>query len=733
MRLSTLVLAIGMALGSQAQAEETNPHADHSALPSGQAKEANVTGEANQHNNKKNENPFFYQSRLPFQAPPFNLIKESDYAPAIDAGIKQKLEEVEKIANNPAKPDFKNTFVALEQSGAMLSRVMNVFGAMTSANTSDALQKLDEQSSPKLAALDDAIMLNSKLFARIKAVYQQLDALKLDAESRRLVEVTYKNFELAGANLSDADKTKLKALNQEAATLSTQFSNKLLAATKEGALVITEQGKLDGLSEGELAAAAQAAGERKLDKQWLLVLQNTTQQPELQSLKNRDTRKALFDASWNRAEKGDANDTRQTIARLAKIRAEQAKLLGFPNYAAWKLQNQMAKTPDAALRFMRDIVPAATARAEREAKDIQAVIDQQKGGFKVEAWDWQFYAEQVRKAKYDLDESQIKPYFELDNVLNNGVFYAANLLYGISFKERKDIPVYQPDVRVYEVFDKDGKSLALFYTDFFKRDNKGGGAWMSNFVEQSKLKGTKPVIYNVANFTKPAPGQPALLSYDDVITMFHEFGHALHGMFADQEYPSLSGTNTARDFVEFPSQFNEHWASDPKVFAHYAKHYKTGEAMPQELVDKIKKADKFNKGYDMTELLSAALLDMHWHMLSADQPQQDVDKFEAESLQKDKIDLSYVPPRYRSSYFKHIWGNGYAAGYYAYLWTEMLADDAFQWFSEHGGLTAENGQRFRNMILSRGNSQDLEKLYIDWRGKAPSIEPMLINRGLKDE
>jgi peptidyl-dipeptidase Dcp len=477
MRLSTLVLAIGMALSSQAQAAETNPHADHTALPSGQAKEANVTGEANQHNNKKNQNPFFYQSRLPFQAPPFNLIKESDYAPAIDAGIKQKLEEVEKIANNPAKPDFKNTFVALEQSGALLSRVMNVFSAMTSANTSDALQKLDEESSPKLAALDDAIMLNSKLFARIKTIYQQRDALKLDAESRRLVEVTYKNFELAGANLSDADKTKLKALNQEAATLSTQFSNKLLAATKDGALAIADKGKLDGLSESELAAAAQAAGERKLDKQWLLVLQNTTQQPDLQSLKNRDTRKALFDASWNRAEKGDGNDTRQTIARLAKVRAEQAKLLGFPNYAAWKLQNQMAKTPDAALSFMRNIVPAATARAEREAKDIQAASDQQKGDFKVAAWDWQFYAEQVRKAKYDLDESQIKPYFELDNVLNNGVFYAANLLYGISFKERKDIPVYQPDVRVYEVFDKDGKSMALFYTDFFKRDNKGGGAW----------------------------------------------------------------------------------------------------------------------------------------------------------------------------------------------------------------------------------------------------------------
>lgn len=720
MRLSTLMLAIGVALSTPALAE-TNT----------QTKEANVTGEVNQA--KRGENPFFAASQLPFQAPRFDAISESDYAPAIAAGIQQKLAEVEKIANNPAAPTFENTVVALEKSGALLTRTMNVFSAMTSANTSDALQKLDEETSPKLAALDDAIMLNSKLFARIKAIYDQRDSLKLDAESLRLVEVTYKNYVLAGANLSDADKTQLKALNQEAATLSTQFTNKLLAASKNGALAIGDKSLLAGLSDGELAAAAQAASERKLDKQWLLVLQNTTQQPDLQSLQNRDTRQKLFEASINRAEKSDANDTRQTLARLAKVRAEQAKLLGFPNYAAWKLQNQMAKTPDAALAFMRDIVPAATGRAEREAKDIQAMIDRQNGGFKLAAWDWQFYAEQVRKEKYDLDESQIKPYFEMNNVLHNGVFYAANLLYGISFKERKDIPVYHPDVRVYEVFDKDGQSLALFYTDFYKRDNKGGGAWMSNFVEQSRLNGTKPVIYNVSNFTKPAAGQPALLSYDDVITMFHEFGHALHGMFADQQYPSLSGTNTARDFVEFPSQFNEHWASDPKVFAHFAKHYQTGAAMPQELVDKINKADKFNKGYAMTELLAAALLDMHWHMLTADQPQQDVDKFEAASLSQDKIDLSYVPPRYRSSYFQHIWGNGYAAGYYAYLWTEMLADDAFQWFSDNGGLTAENGQRFRDQVLSQGNSQDLEKLYVKWRGQEPSIEPMLINRGLKDK
>ncbi|MDR0218193.1 MAG: peptidyl-dipeptidase Dcp [Enterobacteriaceae bacterium] len=719
MRISTLVLAIGLALGTQAQATENKPGSDHTNV---------LSEQTSQH-----KNPFFSQSTLPFQAPPFDKIKETDYAPALAAGIQQKLKDVEKIANNPAKPNFKNTFVALEKSGVLLTRVMNVFGAMTSSNTTDGLQKLDEEISPKLAAMDDEIMLNSKLFKRIKTVYQQREKLNLDPESLRLVEVTYKNFELAGANLSDADKAKLKALNQEAATLSTQFTNKLLAATKDGALVINNPAKLDGLSEGEIAAAAQAASERKLDKHWLFALQNTTQQPILQDLKNRETRQALFDASWNRAERNDENDTRQTLSRLAQIRAEQAKLLGFQDYASWKLQTQMAKTPVTALKFLRDIVPAATARAEREAKDIQAVIDQQKGDFKLAAWDWPFYAEQVRKAKYDLDESQIKPYFELNNVLNNGVFYAANMMYGITFKERKDIPVYHPDVQVYEVFDKDGKPLALFYADYFKRDNKAGGAWMSNFVDQSKLFGTKPVIYNVGNFTKPAPGQPALISYDDVITVFHEFGHALHGMFADQEYPSLSGTATARDFVEFPSQFNEYLARDPKVFANYAKHYQTGEAMPQALVDKINKAAKFNKGYDMTELLSAALLDMHWHMLAADLPLQDVDKFETASLQQDNINLSYVPPRYRSSYFNHIWGGGYAAGYYAYLWTEMLADDAFAGFTEQGGLTPENGQRFRDKVLSRGNSEDLEKLYIDWRGKTPSIEPMLKNRGLAED
>jgi len=459
-------------------------------------------------------------------------------------------------------------------------------------------------------------------------------------------------------------------------------------------------------------------------------LQNTTQQPSLQSLTNRATRQKLFEASWNRAEKGDSNDTRATIARMAKIRADKARLIGFSNYAAWKLQDQMAKTPEAVQEFFARLVPSATAKAKGEAADIQALIDKQNGGFKLQPWDWNFYAEQVRKAKYDLDESEIKPYFELKKVLENGVFYAANQLYGLTFKERHDIPVYQKDVRVFEVFDKDNKSFALFYCDYFKRDNKSGGAWMSNMVGQSKLLGTKPVIYNVCNFTEPAPGQPALISFDDVTTMFHEFGHALHGLFASQEYPSLSGTNVARDYVEFPSQFNEHWALDPLVFKHYAVHYQTGQLMPQQLVDKIKKAATFNQGYRLTELLAAASLDMEWHTLSPNDSVQNVDQFETAALQKTHLDLPEVPTRYRSSYFLHIWGNGYGAGYYAYLWTKMLEEDAYSWFEENGGLTRANGQRFRDMILSRGNTADYGKMFSSFRGHNPAIQPMQKALGL---
>ena len=675
-------------------------------------------------------NPFYAPSTLPFQAPPFDKIKDSDYQPAIDAGMAMQINEVDAIANSTAPPTFENTIVAFERTGQLLTRSWAVFNCVTGANTNDALQKVQEYEAPRLAAHEDAIFLNSKLFARVKAVYDQRASLHLDPESLRLVEYDYQQFVKAGANLSDADKAKLKKLNEEESTLENTFENQLLAAAKAGAFSTTDPKKLAGLSEAQIAAAAQAAQARK-QQGWLVPLQNTTQQPNLAFLTDRATRKAIFENSWNRAERGDANDTRAAIARLAQLRAEKAALLGFPNYAAWNLTDQMAKTPEAAKHFLDALVPASTARATGEAKDIQALIDTQNGGFKVEPWDWEFYSEQVRKAKYDLDQSEIKPYFELNSVLENGVFYAAHELYGLTFKERKDIPVYQQDVRVFEVFDADGKPLALWYCDYFKRDNKNGGAWMDVLVGGSKLLGQLPVVYNVANFEKPAPGQPALLSFDDVTTMFHEFGHGLHGMFADTVYPSLSGTQVPRDFVEFPSQFNEHWASYPAVFQHYARHYKTGEPMPAELMAKIVKSQTFNEGYLFTEILAASELDLEWHTLSSSAPLQNPDAFETEALKRTHLDLSTVPPRYRSSYFLHIWSNGYAAGYYAYSWSEMLDDDAFQWFLDHGGMTRANGDRFRQMVLSRGNTEDLEKMYAAWLGGQPSIEPMLKDRGLK--
>ncbi len=677
-------------------------------------------------------NPFFAPSALPFQAPPFDRIKDEDYQPAIDAGMAQQQAEIQAIANNPDAPTFDNTIVALEKSGQLFTRVMETFEGVTGANTNDTLQKVRSIEAPKLAAHADFIFLNTKLFARVAAIYQQRATLKLDAESLRLLQHDYDQFVHAGANLSDADKAQLKKLNEEGSTLSNTFTTKLLDATKKGAYVTTDKAKLAGLSDARLASAAQAAQARKSEG-YVIPLQNTTQQPDLVSLSDRTTRQAIFENSWNRTEHGDGNDTRDTVARLAQLRAQKAKLLGFPSFAAWQLEDQMAKTPAAALQFMDAIVPAATAKAASEAKDNQAVIDAQKGGFQLQPWDWNFYAEQVRKARYDLDDAEVKPYFEVYNVLENGVFYAANQLYGLTFKERHDIPVYQPDVRVFEVFDVNGKHLALFYCDYFKRDNKNGGAWMSNFVDQSHLLGTQPVVYNVANFQKPIAGEPALISFTDVVTMFHEFGHALHGIFADTEYPALSGTSTARDFVEFPSQFNEHWASNPGIFAHYAKHYRTGAPMPEELAAKIKKSATFNKGYDMTELLAAAELDMQWHALPASAPLQNPDVFEKQALDKTHLNVSYVPPRYRSTYFAHIWGGaGYSAGYYAYLWTQMLADDAYQWFVDNGGLTRANGDRFRQMVLSRGNTQDLAKMYEAWRGAPPNTKAMLKYRGLEE-
>ncbi|MCA1663406.1 MAG: M3 family metallopeptidase, partial [Myxococcales bacterium] len=532
-------------------------------------------------------NPFARASSLPFQAPPFDRIHDTDYRPALEAGMRQQIAEVDAIAAQSGTPTFDNTIVAMERSGALLTRVSKVFNGVVQANTNDTLQAVQTDEAPKLAAHSDAIYLNDRLFRRVKSLYDSRATLGLTSEQKTLVERYYRDFVHAGAQLAEADKVKLRALNQEESKLSTAFGNKLLAATKAGAVVVDDSSQLEGLSAGEIAGAAEAAKQRGLPGKYVILLQNTTQQPLQASLKNRALRQRLFEASTLRAEHGDTNDTRETIRRLAQLRAERAALLGFPTYSAYGLDNQMSKTPAAATGLLAQLVAPATAKARSEIAAMQAVIDRQHGGFKLAPWDWQYYAEQVRQAEYDLDASKIKPYFELDRVLRDGVFYAANQMYGLSFKERKDIPVYQPDVRVFEVFDADGKSLALFYCDYFKRDNKSGGAWMDNFVDQSGLMGTKPVVYNVANFAKPAPGQPALLTFDDVTTMFHEFGHALHGMFSNAQYPTVAGTNVPRDFVEFPSQFNEHWALEPTVFAHYAKHYQTGEPMPQSLVDRI--------------------------------------------------------------------------------------------------------------------------------------------------
>ncbi len=682
------------------------------------------------------DNPFAQASTLDFQAPDFSRISAADFQPALEEGMRRQIAEIGKIADNPAPPTFDNTIVALERSGAMLERTMAVFGLLTGADTTPALQKIQQVEAPKLAAHQDAIFLNARLFARIEALHGRRDQLGLDPESRRLLEYDYQQFVHNGARLSDADKTTLKGYNQQLSTLATEFDDRLLAADKAGALVVDNQAALAGLPPDEIAAAAEVAKARGLAGEWVIPLQNTTQQPALSSLGEREVRHELFEHSWNRTGKGDANDTRQLIAEMARLRAQAARLLGFDSYAAWKLDDQMARTPGAVMDFLKVLAPPAVARAGIEAAARQATIDRDrkasgKPAFTLEPWDWTYYGEQVRKAKYDLDAAQLKPYFELNRVLEDGVFHAATRLYGVTFGERRDLPVWEPDVRVFEVFNADGSPLALFYADYFKRDNKRGGAWMSNLVIQSKLLGLKPVVFNVANFAKPAPGEPALLSFDDVTTMFHEFGHALNGMFSDTEYPSLSGTVPQLDFVEFPSQFNEHWALYPSVLANYAKHYRTGEPIPVELVAKLKQSQLFNKGYDMTELISAALLDMSWHLLPASMPEVgDVDAFETRALEQNNMDMREVPPRYRSTYFAHIWGGDYAAGYYAYLWTQMLADDAFGWFEENGGLTRANGDRLRSMVLSRGDTEDLAQLYRDWRGRAPTIDAMKKNRGL---
>ena len=646
--------------------------------------------------------------------------------------MSEMIVEIDAITNQSAAPTFDNTIIPLEKSGAVLTRVSKVFNALTSAHTTDTLQAIQEEVAPKLANHYDAIFLNDKLYQRVKSLYDRRDALGFNQTQKALVEYYNRNFVRAGANLSEADKTKLRQLNQEESKLTTEFQSRLLAATKAGALVITDVKELEGMSEGEIAAAAAAAKQRGLEGKWVIPLQNTTQHPAQASLKNRAVRERLFKASTTRAEHNDSNDTRGLVKRLAELRSERAKLLGFSNYSAFALDNQMAKNPENASKLLTNLVPASTAKARAEIREMQALIDKEKGGFKLAPWDYQYYAEQVRKAKYALDESQLKPYFELSRVLQDGAFFAANKLYGLTFKERKDIPVYHPDVRVFEVFEADGKPLALFYADYFKRDEKGGGAWMDNFVDQNAIAGTRPVIFNVANFTKPAAGQPALLTFSDVTTLFHEFGHALHGMLSNVAYPTISGTNTPRDFVEFPSQFNEHWSLDPMVFANYAKHYQTGAPMPQELVTKIRNAKTFNQGFATTEYLAASLLDIAWHSLPPGTAQQDVNAFETAALQKYNIAMAEIPPRYRTTYFSHIWPGGYASSYYAYLWSEVLDHDAYAWFVENGGMTRANGQKFRDMVLSRGLTQDVATLYRAFRGREPDVKYLIEERGLNE-
>ncbi len=680
----------------------------------------------------KASNPLFTPSPLLYQAPPFDKIKDSDYQPAIEEGMKRNLAEVEAIANNPEPPTFANTIEAMERSGDLLTRAAKIFFNLAQSNTNDAIQKVEAEESPKLAAHNDKIYLNPKLYERVKAIYDKRDSLGLDAESKFLVERYYRNFVRSGADLNEADKTKLRALNEEEAKLTTEFRDHVRKDTEASEVVVSNKAELAGMSAEDIDAAAARAKELKLEGKWVISLQNTTQQPSLSTIKNRALRTRLFEASVKRGNHGGPNDTTAIVTRLARLRADRAKLLGFPTYAAFSLDDQMAKKPENAIKLMTDLVPASTAKARAEAAKMQKLIDAEKGGFKLGPQDWSFYAEKVRNAEYALDESKIRPYFELDRVLHDGVFFAANKLYGLTFKERKDLPVYQPDVRAFEVFDADGKSLAIWYADYYARPNKSGGAWMDSFVDQNFLLGTKPVVFNVCNFVKPAAGQPALLTFDNVTTMFHEFGHALHGMFSNVKYPTLAGTSVPRDFVEMPSQFNEHWALDPIVFANYAKHYQTGAPMPKELVDKIKKARTFNQGYATTEYLAAALLDMAWHTLAPGAPLQDVNKFEPEALEHFHINMTEVPPRYHTTYFSHIWGGGYSAGYYAYLWAEVIDDDAYAWFVEHGGLKRENGQRFREMVLSKGGTMDAAAMYRAFRGRDPIVEPLLEQRGLKE-
>lgn len=683
----------------------------------------------------KAENPLLSKSPLFLEAPVFSDIKVEHYKPAFEAGMAEQKREIEKIANNQEDPTFENTLIAMERTGETLKRVAAIFFNLTNSHTNPELQKVEEEIAPILSSHFDDINLNKKLFARIQQLWNNRNVLQLNEEQRRLLEEQYQSFVRAGALLDDAAQGRVRKINEEMSKLTTQFQNNLLAATKERAVIVEDVKLLDGMSEGEIAAAADAAKQKGQAGKYLLAITNTTRQPILISLKNRELRKKVWEASAYRAMGQDGGvDNRPLVVQLAKLRAEKAKLLGFASHAEYALQNQMAKKPEAAFKMLSDLVPQVLAKAKAEAKEIQAVMRADGIDGEVEPWDWEYYAEKVRKAKYDFDEALIKPYFELDNVLKNGVFYTFGRLYNVQFRERTDLPVYCEGVRVFDVLNREGAVIGVFYADYIARDSKRGGAWMDSFVNQSRLLGQKPIVVNVMNIAKAAPGEPVLMSLDEVQTMFHELGHGVHGLFSDVEYPTLSGTSVPRDYVEFPSTVHEDWAIDPVVLKNYARHYKTGEPLPQDVLERAISASKFNKGFDTLEYLSAALLDLGWHSMNPDEvpsAADDVAKTEAVLLAKFGVNFAPVPPRYRTQYFAHIWSGGYSAGYYAYLWSEVLAADAFAFMATQGGLSGNTGMEFRAKILSRGATREVMQQYRDFRGDDPKVDALLERRGLK--
>ena len=680
----------------------------------------------------QSDNPFLLPSKLALLAPDFANIQHEHYLPAFEAGMTQQLNQVREIAELASAPTFENTLVALEKSGEILHRVQSVFFNMTTANTNERIQELEEKMAPRLASHSDDIYLNKKLFARVESLWQQRSNQSWNEEQQRLLKEYYENFVRAGARLNDEQQTRVRAINEEQSSLTTQFQQNLLAITKERGVIVDNIAQLEGMSSADIAAAKEAAFAKGLDGKLLLAITNTTRQPVLLSLRNRELRKRVWLASANRG-LGEAGglDNRDLVLKLARLRAERAKLLGYPSHAAFTLENQMAVKPEAAYKMLRDLAPGVLAKAKLEANDIMEFMKRDGIGGEPEAWDWEFYSEKVRAEKYQIDENLVKPYFEMESVLQNGVFFTYGKLYGIQFRERKDLPVYHPTVRVFDVLEADGKQIGLFYADYFHRDAKQGGAWMDGFISQSRLLNQLPVVVNVMNIPLPAAGEPTLLSLDHVTTMFHELGHGVHGLFSSVEYPALSGTSVPRDFVEFPSTFHEDWAIHPEVLKNYARHYKTSETIPKVLLDKSIAANKFNKGFETLEYVSAALLDLGWHSISPEEVPTDVVTFENQLLKSFGVAYAPVPPRYRTSYFAHVWSGGYSAGYYAYLWSEVLAADAFSHMGKLGGLTAANGALFRDKVLSRGGSREVMQQYKDFRGQEPTVDGLLVRRGLR--